>query len=81
VGESPSCNEIENGKDGAYRPYLCDDEPNEPSPYRLTFGKHRGKALQEVSQTPGGSYYMGWMLKNDIARDCPDLKEALKVYQ
>lgn len=41
--------------------------------YRLSFGKHAGKTLEELP-----SSYIEWLLKNGILKSNPDLASALK---
>ena len=40
--------------------------------YRLPFGRHKGKTLQEA-----GSSYCGWMVRDKVYDDKPDLEAAL----
>jgi hypothetical protein len=44
-------------------------------PYRLTFGKHREELLQNIPPS-----YIAWLIRENIAADRPDLREALAGY-
>jgi len=41
-------------------------------PYRLNFGKHKGKLLEECPRD-----YVDWLIRNDIPASRPDLREAI----
>jgi len=47
----------------------------EPEPYRFNFGKHRGRLLEEVPRS-----YILWIIREDVARNRPDLQAALTPY-
>lgn len=52
--------------------------PQDINEYRLNFGKHKGKTLEEVwrRDTP----YIDWLIKARIGKTRPDLREALIPY-
>lgn len=58
---------------------LKSKEEPDAAPYRLTFGKHKGKTLDEFAQS-GGQGYIHWMVKESIPSKWPDLQKALDIY-